>query len=93
MVTVAVSTWGRTGAGSGATAFGFTVTTGAPWLTAALTCQFPANTDWVVVPSAATSVASVISPEPSFTASRPATSRPSAVELSRIAAGSAAAAI
>ena len=69
------------------------MTTGAPWLTAALTCQLPANTDWVVVPSAAMSVASVISPEPSLTASRPATSLPSAVEVSSTAAGATAAAI
>ena len=33
------------GAGSGATALGFTVITGTPWVTVAVTVQFPANTD------------------------------------------------
>jgi hypothetical protein len=47
----------------------------------------PANTDWVVTPPSATSTASVIRPEPSLIARRPATSLFSNVEGSRIAAG------
>ena len=52
-----------------------------------MTVQLPAKTDCVVVPSEAMSVASVIRPDSSLTASRPAISLPSVVELIRIAAG------
>ena len=45
MVTSACSTVAVTGDGSGATALGFTVITGTPWVTVAVTVQFPANTD------------------------------------------------
>ena len=58
------------------TALGLTVITGTPCVTAAVTVQLPANTDCVVVPSAAMSVASVIRPDSSLTASRPAISLP-----------------
>ena len=87
MVTETRSTAASAGAGSGVTALGFTVITGVPWVTDAVTVQLPAKTDWVVVPSAAMSVASVIRPDPSLTASRPAISLPSVVELIRTAAG------
>ena len=87
IVTSICSVAGSVGAASGVTAFGLTVITGAPCVTAAVTVQLPAKTDCVVEPSAAMSVASVIKPEPSFTASRPAISLPSGVEVIKIAAG------
>jgi hypothetical protein len=72
---------------------GFTVMTGAPWVTLAVTVYPPANADWVVVRSAATSVASVMIPDPSLTARRAAISLPSGLDVTRTAAGEAAAAI
>src|SRR4029453_15468271 len=87
IVTWICSVAGSVGAASGVTAFGLTVTIGAPCVTDAITVQFPAKTDWVVVPSVTMSVASVIKPDPSLTASRPAISLPSGVEVSKIATG------
>ena len=87
IVTAACSTAAAAGADSGVTALGFTATTGTRPVTDAWTVQLPANTDWSVEPSCPMSVASVISPEFSLTASRPAISLPSGVALRRIAAG------
>ncbi len=60
-------------------------------MTAACTLKLPAKTAWVVEASAATSTASVISPEPSLTASRAAISRASRPAPSSTAAGASAA--
>jgi hypothetical protein len=54
--------------------------TGMPWVTFEVTVYPPANTDWVVVRSAATSVASVMIPEPSLMATRAAISLPSGLD-------------
>ena len=66
-------------AGSGAMEFGRTVMIGTPVRTLDRTTVDPPKTLWVAWRSAETSTASVMTPEPSRTASRPATSLPSAV--------------
>jgi hypothetical protein len=81
MLTSTFSTTAAPSAGSGVAELGLTVMIGVPLVTCALTVKLPANTDCVVCgpPSpATTSTASVISPDPVLTASRPATSLPSA---------------
>jgi hypothetical protein len=81
------STAAAPSAASGVAELGLTVMIGVPLVTLALTVKLPAKTDWVVVPSSATSTASVIRPESILMASRPAISLPSNVEGIRIAAG------
>ena len=63
---------------------------GVPWVTFAVTVKLPANTDCVVTGARrrrCTSTASVISPDSSLIASRPAISLPSTDDGIRIAAG------
>ena len=78
---------GSAGDSTGAVALGFTVMIDAPSVALEVTTYDPAKADWVATPSASTSVASVMSPEPSRTAARAAISLPSAVLVTRIAAG------
>ncbi len=66
---------------------GRTVMIGVPTGTFDFTTVAPPNTDCVAVPSAATSTASVMMPEPDLMARRAATSLPSAVLATRTAAG------
>jgi hypothetical protein len=94
-VTETVTTSGEAGApaaGSGVAELGLTVTIGMPVVTRDLTVKPAANTDWVTTgpPSPAwTSTASVMTPEPSLTARRPAISLPSAEDGMSTAAGEA----
>jgi hypothetical protein len=88
-VTATSITSGVTGAASGVVEFGFTVMIGNPWVTVAVTANPPAKADWVHTgpPSPAwTSIASVISPDFSRIASRPAISLVSGLDGSSSAA-------
>src|SRR5580692_7973920 len=84
-LTVSVSA--APGAGSGATAFGRTATIGVPERTLDWTTMAPPKIDCSAIRSSPRSTASVIRPEPVFTASLPAISRPSAVLATSTASG------
>jgi hypothetical protein len=86
-VTVTASSVGDVAEGSGGTELGRTVKIGVPVDTRDVTNTLPPNTDWSAIRSGLTPTASVITPDLVFTASRPATSLPSAVEASSTAAG------
>src|SRR5260370_14967497 len=74
-------------AGSGATALGRTATMGVPARTRDWTMIAPPKIDCSATRPSSRPTASVITPEPVLIASRPATSRPSAVLATRTAAG------
>ncbi len=78
---------GGAGRGSGVIAFGRTVMIGVPVLTLDFTTIAPPKIDCSATRPSPMPTASVISPEPVLTASRPAISLPSAVLASSTAAG------
>ena len=83
------SSVGLDGAASAAHLFGRRVRIGVPLVTADWTRTPPPKTCWSQTRSASTPTASLIKPEPVFTASRAATSRPSAVATMSTPAGEA----